>query len=364
MAVRSPRLLESSPPLRPLRKDPSLATPTRARALAIVLLALAAVGSLAGCSTATKPLGTGDFSGLNLVAFASDRGNALGQYDIFLLDLDTSMLKGLPGIITTAPERHPSISSDGRFIAYQVDRGLGDRIEVYDRRNQTVDKMTEANTGVAQREPAFSGDGGKLVFTQVPGGGSFTRIRLFNGPTRSFIALPGIDTTGTYNDYSPTANYDASLIAFVSTRITGTPHVYIYDRGRGAVLGGPKLDTDLRSGNNDIDPSFSQYGQFLAFASDRAGGIGGYDVCLVEFRNSGTQVDTLFDNLTIANTLNDERHPAVSSQGRYIVFQSQRPAGQGRQDLWDFDRSSNTVSQPPGLGSAGDDIEPSVKRPN
>ena len=327
--------------------------------LAVLLWLVAGLG-LTGCSTTTKPIGTGDVSGLRLGAFASDRANSGGNFDIFLWDYDAASFHSLPGIISTAAERHPSLSSDGRFIAYQVDRGGGDNIEVYDRRTATIDKMTEITTGLPENEPAFSGDSRVLCFTQ---GSSPRRIRLFDGPTRSLIALPGLDTTGTYSDYSPAPNRDASLIAFVSDR-NGAPDIFVYDRARKLVLDGPKLRAALVSPADDIDPSFSSNGRFLTFASNRSTSLGGYDVYLLEFVTFPI-ADTLLSNLTTANSVSDERHPAVNDPGTELVFQSNRAGGQGRLDLWNFDRNANQPpTQPPGYDSPGDDIEVSLKWPN
>ena len=74
--------------------------------------------------------------------------------------------------------------------------------------------------------------------------------------------------------------------------------------------------------------------------------------------------DTLLRDVAAANSANDERHPGIGESGNTIVFQSDRPGGQGRWDLWDYDRTTQLVTQPgPDYDSAGDDIEPSLKWP-
>src|SRR5437868_1113163 len=133
-----------------------------------------------GCAKGTTgPTGTGDVGGFRLVAFASDRGNASGQYDIYLWDADQLAFHPTTPLHSQASERHPSVSPDGRFIAYQVDRGggAGDDIEVFDRRNVSIDALPQLNTADAESEPVFTGDGHRLCYTQ---GTTVRRIRVFD----------------------------------------------------------------------------------------------------------------------------------------------------------------------------------------
>ena len=336
----------------------------RGRAIAGLLsIGLLVVMGLAGCSSkSTSPTGTGDVSGLRLGAFASDRS---GQYDIYLWDYDAKAFKSIDAIRSTAAETHPTLSSDGRFIAYQVNRGSsGDNIEMYDRTGKFID-LSPLNTAADENEPAFSGDAKLLCYTQRAGG--ISRVRMFDGVNGTGVALPGLDTTGvSYSDYSPAPNFDGSLIAFVSTR-NGGPDIFIYDRTRHLVLHGPELTTILDSPNDDLDPSFSASGRFLTFASNRAGVLGGYDIYLLEFAVTATRVDTLVRNLTPANSPYNERHPSVSDAGNNLVFQSDRPGGLGGPwDLWNYDRTTSTLTHldpPLNYNSPANDIEPSLKWP-
>ena len=341
----------------------------RGRRLGPLALAMVATLALNGCSSrTTSPTGTGDLSGLRLGAFASDRGNATGQYDIYLWDYDASAFKSIDAIRSTAAERHPTISSDGRFIAFQVNRGSsGDDIEMFDRKGPSFIDLTPLNTAADENEPSFSGDGKLLCYTQRANG--ISRVRLFDGSTGTSKALPGLDTTGvSYSDYAPTANHDASRIAFVSDR-SGAPHVYIYDGTTRSLLRTPTLVAALEAGNQDIDPGFSTSGRFLTFASDRpgTGAKGNLDVYVLEFvTNAGGQVDPVLRALPEANSPNIDRHPSISDTGNNLVFQSDRPGGFGGIDLWNFYRPTLTLTHPdlPSLyNSSGDDIEPSLKWP-
>ena len=340
--------------------------PFRRRPFQPVVLTLAALlPSLLGCGTSgsTTGTGTGDAGGFRLGAFVSDRNNPPGQTDLYLWDYDAKSFRNLPAVVrSTAAERHPTLSSDGRFIAFQINRGGGggDDIEMYDRARSTFVDLPGLNTGLDETEPVFTGDGLKLCFVQ----GSPRRIRFYNGQTKLLEALPGLDTTGVgYNDYSPAPNRDGSLIAFVSDR-TGSPDIYVWSRLHRGLIDGPKLHQALVSAGEDLDPSFSQNGRFLTFTSDRAGGQGVHDLYLLEFVSSLSVNDTLLRDVHLANSPSDERHPGVSDNGAILVFQSDRAGGLGRWDLWNFDRNSgDPPGQALGYDSVGDEIEPSIKWP-
>ena len=106
-----------------------------------------------------------------------------------------------------------------------------------------------------------------------------------------------------------------------------------------------------------MDPCITPDARWLCFASNRSGGIGGYDLYL-------------FDTLNLVyialpagiQTTFDERHPALSQSGNSIVYQSQRP-GLGGWDLWYASISPASVSLMSAASSAKDDIEPAILLP-
>lgn len=337
--------------------SPHPSTPTAATLARLGLGVLAAWTLACGCSSKKSVTGTGDTGGTHLVVFASDRNQAAGQYALLLWDADTQSLRAMPGINTNFSEHHPTITSDGLYVAFQSNRGAGDNIYFYYRGkpDQGTFEVDSINRAEPESEPCFSGDGTMLTFVR---GSSARRIHLFDNTTKKELPLPGLDASGTYSDYSPSPNYDASLIAFVSDR-NGNPDVFIYSRVLQHVLDLPKL-TPLRSAGEDLDPYFTPSGQYLVFSSDRSGLPGVHDLYLMSFI-AAPYGDTTLVQLNTNDSGVDKRHPAISDNGSMIVFQSDRPSGQGRLDLWSYDRSSGLVSQGPNLSSAGDDIEPALK---
>src|SRR5258706_13446425 len=103
----------------------------RALAAGIVFVAL-----LAGCSKDSTRIVNpgGDTGGIHLLAFSSDRGQSVGQYDLYLYDLDVGGFRSIQGINDAShPDRYPAISSDARLIAFQSNRGTtGSDIWMFD----------------------------------------------------------------------------------------------------------------------------------------------------------------------------------------------------------------------------------------
>jgi Tol biopolymer transport system component len=341
--------------------------PRRSRTLASLLCAsLAALAIATGCGK--NPTGTGDLSGTHMLAFASDRGHATGQYDLYLFDFDTGGYKELPSTVKSgAAERHPSISSDGRFIAYQVDRGIGtgQDIEILDRFRGVVidrDSLPGLNTTADETDPVFTGDGLKLCYVQ--GNNTTRHVRMYDGRTKQIVPLSGIDAPAPFSDYSPAPNRDGSVIAFVTNR-AGTPDVMLYSQTRG-ILDGPKLRACLVSAAEDVDPAWSGGNRYIAFSSDRPGSLGQHDIYLLEFTTTPTTVDTVLVPLPLLNSSSDERHPTLSEAGNILVFQSNNGGGQGRWDMWNYDITHTPAVAPSQVNfenTSYDEIEPSLRWP-
>src|SRR5262245_49680804 len=148
----------------------------------IRLLMAAGLALVAGCGIGkdTTGTGTGDATGLRLGVYASDRGQAVaGQYDLYLWDYDTGKYHNINAVNSTAADRPPSSSRDGRFIAYQVNRGTGmsDDVEMYDRSKNAFVDLPGLNTTAAENEPSFTGNGLRLCYVQEVDGRR--RIRLY-----------------------------------------------------------------------------------------------------------------------------------------------------------------------------------------
>lgn len=127
------------------------------------------------------------------------------------------------------------------------------------------------------------------------------------------------------------------------------------------------LGASINSTASDQGPAISKDGLSLYFHSNRPGGLGGFDMYVAQ-RASVDDPWGLPVNLGApVNTTLDEGNPAFSRDGHFLFFQSIRPGGLGRIDLWvsyrehthdDFDWQP-AVNLGPGVNSAADDNAPS-----
>lgn len=90
------------------------------------------------------------------LAFASDR---LQSRNIYLYDLETRQFLPLPNLNRqNSSQDQPSLSANGRFIAYvSTERGRPD-VFVYDRQTNQQQLISQAVQGIV-RSPTISGDG-------------------------------------------------------------------------------------------------------------------------------------------------------------------------------------------------------------
>ncbi|HEY6196230.1 MAG TPA: hypothetical protein VI504_14435 [Candidatus Eisenbacteria bacterium] len=327
-------------------------SPTRAAGLrAAAPLVLLSALVLAGCSKKDAPTGPrGDATGEHLVAFASDRGRAAGDHGIALYDVDQAGFHGLPGLDDAGSESDPCISNDGRFLTFIATRGggsTGSDVYIYDRLNQLLLPTPGLNSARDESWPRFTYDSVHLAFVTKLASGE-KRVRLYEPLGDTLVPLPGLDAPGGFDDDMPAPNVDGGRIAFVTNR-AGTHDVKVWDRATG--IG---AFTFLASAGDDIEPSLSSNGRWLAYASNNAG-AGGYDVFLYDL-----VADSLV-SLTGLNSAGDDRHPSISSDGDVIVFQSNRAGGGGQYDLYLFTRSTGELSQPAAFKDASDDIQPYLR---
>jgi Tol biopolymer transport system component len=192
----------------------------------------------------------------NLIAFTAWNRLGAGEgWHVQLYDRTAKKLLDLPGLnAASADDRAPTLSSDGRWLAFSSNRkggeGLTD-ILLYDRTEGKLVDVPGLNSKNLDIEPALSGDGNLIAFSSDRAGGSGGRdIYLYDRTAGKMLPLPGLNSGG--HEYSPSLSRDGRFLVFVSERLGGEGErdVYLYDRQAKKLLPTPGLN----SKTEDFDP--------------------------------------------------------------------------------------------------------------
>ena len=304
------------------------------------------IGGGNGASEAESMSADGRF-----IAFQSFASNLLGasasvgMSDIFLYDRESGRNE-LITIGANDDSREPSISADGRVIAFATDANnlagedSNNRTDIYvfDRDSENYEALTSAGDG-ASENPSVSGDGRFVAFESrasnlVPGDTNLnTDIFVYDRQTDVFERV-----TAGANDssFAPSISANGEYVVFLSEAdnlvaedpTNNVSDVFLYDRNTGTT----KLLT--RGGNNQsFTPVISADGRFVAFASTAFNLID-------EDASRTADVYFVYDRVTDTTELirlpgNEDQliplqnidfgisvNPSLSADGRYLSFTS------------------------------------------
>ena len=197
---------------------------------------------------------------------------------ITLMDVATGVLR-LPARtrLLNGPS-NPSLSYDGRYLATNYGVGSNDpfaqAIAVEDLQTGTLLPLPNINDpDLTNWDPSLNGDGTLIAFSQ---GSVVYDVKLYSVPGDSMIDLPGLNTT--QQDLGPSISADGRYIAFQSGRAGGVGliDIYLYDRNTSSLVPLPGLNTAFA----DVQPAISPDGRYIAYMTEAEGGddIRVYDV--------------------------------------------------------------------------------------
>ncbi len=195
------------------------------------------------------------------------RSNRSGIYTptLYLWDRTTRALAPLPGLASGKSEGAPSISADGRFIVFTSDRpgvtgGAGDfDVYLYDRNTSSIVPLPGLNSAKSEMCPTISADGRLIAFASSRNGAP--GIFLYDRQTHSLVNLPGISNPS-FEDLYPSLSADGRYIAFQSKRPgPGNGDIYLYDVTTRAFVALPNLNT----ADDEMTPSISWDNRYIAF---------------------------------------------------------------------------------------------------
>jgi Tol biopolymer transport system component len=267
----------------------------------------------------------------NLVA-----GDTNSKVDIFVRDLQTGITSRMSvtsgGAEGDDVSSDPSISADGRYVAFTSDAtnllGVGN------------DTNGWSDIFVRDRDTDIDG-----IYDEV-GGVSTVRVSVYSDETESIDPSnnPSISDDGRHVAFGSGGELDLTATEFlllfdVFVHDRDTDGNGIYDETGGVTTVRVSEDSDRNEANGvSSDPSISADGRYVAFTSDATNllGVGndtnGWSDIFV--RDRDTDIDGIYDEVGGVSTIRvsidsgggegngDSHSPSISADGRYVAFES------------------------------------------
>ena len=293
--------------------------------------------------------------------------------------------------------RRSAISSDGRFVAFESsapnlvpEDTNGERdIFVFDRRTRFIERVSVDSMGAEasdeSQRPAISSNGRFVVFVSrapdlVPADTNGTSDVFLHDRQNGVTERISVDPAGAEaNDASsvPSISSDGRFVAFASNATNlvpgdtnGTSDIFLRDRQSGMTERVDLDDSANQSNGGSGRSSISADGRFIAFSSGASnlvsGDTNGASDIFVRDRDMGTTERVALDSSgTEAN--DDSFRPKISSNGRFVVFDSEASNlvandNNGLFDVFLHDRQTGLTDRV-SVDSAGGEGNDSSNRP-
>ena len=316
-------------------------------------------------------------SATNLVA-----GDTNGQRDVFVRDMSTGTVVRVSvssdEVEGDSSSGDPSISSDGRYVAFESSASslvAGDTNSAYDVFVRDLTAGTTVRVSLDSDEvegdsssgdPSISSDGRFVAFESVAtnlvagdtNGQQDVFVRDLTAGTTVRVSVNSDEVEGDVNSGDPSIAADGRYVAFQSEAtnlVVGDANsvydVFVRDLTAGTTVR-VSVDSDEVEGNDGTyDPSISADGRYVAFESRATNLVVGdtndtYDV-FVRDLTSTTTVRLSVDSDEVEGNLNSN-DPSISADGRYVAFESRAfnlVAGEtnGRTDVFVRDLTDTTT---------------------
>lgn len=301
-----------------------------------------------------------------IVAFASNATNLVtgdtnGASDIFVherrLTTTTRVSTATGGAQATGgASREPSISADGRFVAFSSyastlvtdDTNSKSDVFIHDRQTGQTTRVSVASDGSQANDhsgsPSLSADGRYVAFyssaTNLVAGDTnglgdiFVHDRQTGQTTRVSVASDGSQTNDENSLFAISA--DGRYVAFTSAATNlvagdtnGAIDVFVHDRQTGQTTRVSVASDGSQANSISFFPAISADGRFVAFLSNAtnlvAGDTNGAIDVFVHDRQTGqtTRVSVASDGAQANGASNVHPSlPGISADGRFVTFAS------------------------------------------
>ena len=333
------------------------------------------------------------------VAFASDASNLVpgdtnDATDVFVHDRETGTTERVSisstGLEGDSDSLQPSISADGRFVAFASDASnlvpndIKRRTDVFvhDRETGMTERVSISPTGreanQASGGPSISADGRFVAFASratnlVPGGtdGAFNVfVHDRETGTTELVSISSTGQQATFDRAQFASSGDASIsadgrfIAFRSNANNLVPgdtngstvyfDVFVHDRETGATERVSVSSTGQQADGENDSATISADGRFVAFGSRATNLVPGdsndWGDIFIHDRETGT-TERVSVSSTGAQADLTSWEPSISADGRFVAFRSADPdlvpqdSNVRTEDVYVHDRESGTTER-------------------
>jgi Tol biopolymer transport system component len=247
---------------------------------------------------------------------------------------------------------YPSISADGRFVAFSSDasnlvagdgNGTSD-VFVRDRATGKTRRVSVSSAGAegnnASYDPSISADGRFVAFHSdasnlVAGDGNgtsdvFVRDRATGKTRRVSVSSAGAEGNG--DSYASSISADGRFVAFHSNASNlvagdgnGTSDIFVHDRATGKTRRVSVSSAGAQGNGASYNPSISADGRFVAFHSNASNlvagdGNGTTDVFVHDRATGKTRRVSVSSAGAEGNGAS--YNPSISADGRFVAFES------------------------------------------
>lgn len=193
--------------------------------------------------------------------------------------------------------------------------------------------------------PSISRDGHYLFFSSTRAGGVggndlYVSWRADPQDDLAWEAPVNLGAPVNSSRFDAGASFRRPELYFASNRADPLLSIYV-SRAQGWEFSTPERVAELSSSANDQRPSIRSDGLEIFLSSNRPGGIGGQDIWSSSRPHHAAPWSGPVNLGATINTGHFDQQPSVSDDGRFLFFASNRPGGEGGLDLYMAMRSVN-----------------------
>ncbi len=230
----------------------------------------------------------------------------------------------------------PALSPDGRYIIFQSNRDNDERFSLYEtirKRDKTwlpPRRISLHKDASFDGQPFFSGRRGHIYYTSVSAQNYkkaeeidiatdiwFTRFKRGKWSKPRHLPAP---INSADSELTPWVSYDGRKMFFASNRPGGYGgyDIWVTDRENNTWGEPYNLGPAINSGGDEIYPRIHPDNSVLYFSSNRAGGVGGYDIYLS--RRYGNRWKKSENAGSFINTRSNEFLNSIPASSKYIYM--------------------------------------------